>query len=72
MEPMTLVRVLAVGVLIVTAVVFLGAAGLWGLAVAAPALLLLPRRKTVVVREDPVTVEQALAVWSRDHGSREG
>ena len=71
MTTRTVARLTAAVVVSVVAFVLCGIAGLWGVAFAAPALLLAPSRgRAVVVREEPVTAEQAVAVWSRDHEPR--
>jgi gas vesicle protein len=66
MNRRTWIRVLAAVAVTVTAYSLLGAVGLWGVALAAPALLLAPSRgKVVRVREEPATPEAALAEWSK-------
>ena len=69
MTTRNVVRLAAAAAISVAAFLFLGAGGLWGVALAAPALLLAPSRgKAVRVREVPVTPEAAVAEWSKADG----
>lgn len=71
MQTKTVLRLTAAVVVTTAAYMSLSVVGLWGVALAAPALLLAPSAgKCVRVREEVATAEAALAVWSRDHGLR--